>query len=131
MRSESGGRAVVIAPVALGSKDHPARPSKVPHRRISQATYPPRSIRLRNVENAPWRVLDMTISRVPEHGFQKSSLEGRRSFDFFPRRVGPGTWYPQTEALRPRSFPRYLWNIISVFSQFFSMKNTSSHGIVH
>ena len=30
----------------------------------------------------------------PEHGFQKRSLEDRRSFDIFPRRVGPGTWYP-------------------------------------
>ena len=30
----------------------------------------------------------------PEHGLQKRSLEGRRGFDIFPRRVGPGTWYP-------------------------------------
>ena len=29
-----------------------------------------------------------------EAGFQKRSLEGRRGFDIFPRRVGPGTWYP-------------------------------------
>ena len=56
MRSEGGGRAVVIAPSALGSKDHPAGPSKVPLRRIRQAIYPPRRINLPNVEKAPWRV---------------------------------------------------------------------------
>ena len=57
MISESGGRAVVIAPSALGSKDHPAGPSKVPLRRMRQAIYPPRRIRQRNVEEkAPWRV---------------------------------------------------------------------------
>ena len=37
MRSESRGRAGVIAPSALGSKDHPAGPSEVPLRRICQA----------------------------------------------------------------------------------------------
>ena len=56
MRSGSEGRAVVIAPSALGWKDHPAGPFKVPLRRIRQAIYPPRRIRLRNVEKAPWQV---------------------------------------------------------------------------
>ena len=56
MISESGGRAVVIAPSALGSKDHPARLSKVPLRRIRQAIYPSRGIRRRNMEKDPWRV---------------------------------------------------------------------------
>ena len=56
MINESGGRAVVIAPSALGSKDHPARRSKVPLRRIRQAIYPTRRIRRRNVEQATWRV---------------------------------------------------------------------------
>ena len=56
MISESGGRAVVTASSALGSKDHPAGPAKVPLRRIRQEIYPPRRIRWRNVEKAPWRV---------------------------------------------------------------------------
>ena len=57
MIRESGGQAVVIAPSALGSKDHPAGLSKVPLRRIRQAIYPPRRIRRRNVEvKDPWRV---------------------------------------------------------------------------
>ena len=47
MISESGGRAVVIAPSALGSKDHPAGASKVPLRRTRQAIYPPLRIRRR------------------------------------------------------------------------------------
>ena len=56
MISERGGRAVVIAPSALGSKDHPAGLSKVSLRRIRQAIYPPRGIRRRNVEEEdPWR----------------------------------------------------------------------------
>ena len=65
MISEGRGRAVVIAPSAIESKDHPAGPSKVPLQRIRQAIYPPERIRLQNVEKAPWRVLDMTISRDP------------------------------------------------------------------
>ena len=33
----------------------------------ARRVYPPRRIRQRNVEGkAPWRVLDMTISRVPQ-----------------------------------------------------------------
>ena len=61
MRSLSRERAVVTAPSALESKEHPAGPSKVPLRKIRQAIYPPRRIPLRNVEDkAPWRVLDMT-----------------------------------------------------------------------
>ena len=57
MISESGGRAVVIAPSALGSTDVPAGLSKIPMRRIRQAIYPPRRIRRRNVEEKhPWRV---------------------------------------------------------------------------
>ena len=57
MIRESGGRAVVIAPSALGSKDHAAGPYKVPLRRIRQAIYPPRRICRRTVEEkAPWRV---------------------------------------------------------------------------
>ena len=57
MISESGGRAVVIAPSALGSKDLPAGLSKVPPRRIRQTIYPPWSIRRRSVkEKDPWRV---------------------------------------------------------------------------
>ena len=31
---------------------------------------------------------------IPERGFQKRSLEGRRGFDIFPRVVGPGTLHP-------------------------------------
>ena len=57
MISESGGRAVVIASSALGSKDHRAGRFKVPLRRIRQAIYQPRRICPRNVEDkAPWRV---------------------------------------------------------------------------
>ena len=57
MISESGGRAVVLAPSALGSKDFPAGLCKVPPRRIYRAIYPPRTIRRWNVEEKePWRV---------------------------------------------------------------------------
>ena len=57
MRSQNRGRAVIIAPSALGSKGYPAGPSKVPLRRTRQAIYPPRRIRRRIVEEkAPWRV---------------------------------------------------------------------------
>ena len=56
MISEIGGRAVVIAPSALGSKDHPGGLSEVPPRRIRQAMYPQRRIHRRNVEKDPWRV---------------------------------------------------------------------------
>ena len=57
MKIESRGRAVVVAPSLLGSRDHPAGPSKIPLRRIRQAMYPPRRIRRRNVEKKdPWRV---------------------------------------------------------------------------
>ena len=53
--SESGRRAVVIAPSALGSKDLPAGLSKVPWRE-SAAIFPPQRIRRRNVEvKDPWR----------------------------------------------------------------------------
>ena len=56
MIRESGRRAVVIAPSALGSKYHPAELSKAPPRRIRWAIYPPRRIRRGNVEKDPWRV---------------------------------------------------------------------------
>ena len=67
MRSERGGRAAVIAPSALGSKDHPPGPSKAPLRKIRSAVYPPGRIRLRNVEGkVPWRVLDIkNLPRPP------------------------------------------------------------------
>ena len=93
MISESGGRAVVIAPSALGSKDLPVGLSKVPPRESAR-----RYIRRRASVGGMWRrrirgeVPDMTISRV-QHGFQNRSLEDGRGFDIFPRRVGPGTWY--------------------------------------
>ena len=97
MISESGGRAVVIAPSALGSKDLPAGLSEVPPRESAR-----RYIRRRGFVGGMWRrrirgeVLDMTnLPSYPENGFQKGSLEDRRGFDIFPRRVGPGTWYPQ------------------------------------
>ena len=57
MVCESGGREVVIAPSALGSKELPVGLSKVPPRRIRQAIYLPWRIRRRNVkEKDPWRV---------------------------------------------------------------------------
>ena len=40
---------------------------------------------------------------IPEHGFHKRSLEGRRGFDIFPRCVGPGTWYPHLFVLVGRN----------------------------
>ena len=57
----------MIAPSTLGSKNHPAGPSQVPLRRIHQAIYPPRMIRLRIVEGkASWRDLDMiNLPRSP------------------------------------------------------------------
>ena len=95
MRSESGGRAVVMLPTALGSKNLPAGLSKVSLRESAR-----RYIRLWRSVSGMWRrrvrgeVLDMTISwvsRVPR-------VSGdRRGFEIFSRHVGPGTWYPHIE----------------------------------
>ena len=94
MISESGGRAVVIAPSPLGSKDHSAGLSKVPPRRIRQAIYPPRRIRRRNVEKAPWRVSRHDNLSISPSMASRNKVWKTRGFDIFPRRVGPGTWYP-------------------------------------
>ena len=46
-------------------------------------------------EKGPWRGSRRDKSpEFPEPGLQKESLENRRGFDIFSRRVGPGTWYP-------------------------------------
>ena len=81
-------------PSTLGSKNLPAGLSNVPLRESAR-----RYIRLGGSVSGMWRrvrgeVLDMTISRVPRACLQKESLEKRRGFDIFSRRVGPGTWYP-------------------------------------
>ena len=97
MTSESRGRAVVIAPSALRSKDLPAGLSKVQLRESAR-----RYIRRRGPVGGMWRrrirgeVPDMTSPEFPEHGFQKRSprLEDTKGLDIFPRRVGPVTWYP-------------------------------------
>ena len=83
MTCESGGRAVVIAPSALWSKDHPAGPSKVPLRRIRQAKYPPQRIRRRSVEKDPWRVSKhdhLPSSRVPRPWFNETKSGREKGF---------------------------------------------------
>ena len=96
MISEGGGRAVVIAPSALGSKDHPAGPSIVPLRRILQAIYPPRRIRRRDVEEkAPWRVsrhdnLPSSPSMASRNEVWKTEGVSTFSFGVLVTR----TWYP-------------------------------------
>ena len=83
-----------MLPTALGSKNLPAGLSKVPLRESAR-----RYIRRRGSVSGMWRrrvrgeVLDVTISRVPRAWFPES-LEDRRGFEIFSRRVGPGTWYP-------------------------------------
>ena len=96
MVGESGGRAVVIAPSPLGSKDHPAGPSKVPLRRMRQAIYPPRRIRQRNVEEkAPWRVSRRdNLPSSPSMASRNEVWKAEGVSTFSPRRVGPGTCYP-------------------------------------
>ena len=50
----------------------------------------------------------------PEDGFQKRSLEGRRGFDIFPRRVGSGdmvsTSPPSFGVDRARTPPKFKSN---------------------
>ena len=89
MRSVSRGRPVVIAPSAHESKDDLAGPPKVPLRRIRQAILPPRRIGLHKVEKAP-EFWTWQSPEIPEQSFQKRSLESRRGFDNFSRRVGSG-----------------------------------------
>ena len=96
MISQSGRRAVVIAPSVLGSKDHPSRLSELPLRRIRRTIYPPQRIRRRNVEEKdPWRVSRHdNLPSSPSIGSTKTKSGRQGGFDMFPRRVGPGTWYP-------------------------------------
>ena len=76
--SQSGGRAVVIAPSALGSKDLPAGLSKVPLRESAM-----RDIRCRGFVGGMWWrrirgvVLDMTISR-DLRAWRPETKSGRR-----------------------------------------------------
>ena len=98
MRSESRGRAVVIVPAALllGSKDHIQLGLPKPHCGESARLYSRRggSLCMRNVEKAPWRVLEMTSPKIPERGFQKRSLESSWGFAKMSSVFIPGTWYP-------------------------------------
>ena len=79
MMSESGGRAVVIAPSALGPKDLPAGLSKVPPRESAR-----RYMRRRGSVGGMWRrrirgeVLDMTIFRVPRAWLSETKSARRR-----------------------------------------------------
>ena len=85
MRSESGGRAVVVAPSALLSKDLPAGLSKVPLRESAR-----RYIRRRVSVDGMWRrrnrgeILDMTISRVPRAWFPETNSGRQKGFRHFP-----------------------------------------------
>ena len=85
------------APSTLRSKNLPAGLSKVPLRESAR-----RYIRRRRSVSGMWRrrvrdeVLDMTISRVSR--VPRVSVD-RRGFHIFPRRVGPGTWYPYFEEI--------------------------------
>ena len=83
MISESGGRAVVIAPSALGSKDLLAGLSKVPLRESAR-----RYVRPRGSVGGRWRrirgeVLDMTISRVPRAWLPETKSGRRKGFRHF------------------------------------------------
>ena len=86
MMSQNGGRAVIIAPSALGSKDLPAGLSKVPLRACAR-----RYIRRRRSVGGMRRrrirgeVPDMTISRVP------------------------GAWLPETKSGRRKKFRHFSW----------------------
>ena len=80
MMSESGERAVVIAPLALGSKDLPVGLSKVPPRKSAK-----RYIRRGGSVGGMWRrireeVLDMTISRVPRAWLPETKSGRRKGF---------------------------------------------------
>ena len=84
MTSESGGRAVVIAPSALGSKDLPAGLSEVPLRESAR-----RYIRRRGSVGGMCRrrvrgeVLDMTISRVPRAWLPETKSGRQKGFRYF------------------------------------------------
>ena len=81
MISESGGRAVVITPSALGSKDHPVGPSKIPLRESAR-----QYIRRGGSVVGMWRrrlrgeFPDMTISRVlaQQGKVSKNGIPGRK-----------------------------------------------------
>ena len=85
MRSESGGRAVVVGPSALLSKDLPAGLSKVPPRESAR-----RYIRRRVSVDGMWRrrnrgeILDMTISRVPRAWLPETNSGRQKGFRHFP-----------------------------------------------
>ena len=85
MISESGGRAVVIAPSALGSNDFPSGLSKVPLREAAR-----RYIRRRGSVGGMWRrrirgeLPDMTISRVPRAWLPETKSGRRKGFRHFP-----------------------------------------------
>ena len=84
MISESGGRAVVIAPSALGSKDLPAGLSKVLPRESAR-----RYIRRGGSVGGMWRrirgeVPDMTISRVPRAWLPETKSGRQKGFRHFP-----------------------------------------------
>ena len=85
MRSESGGRAVVVAASALWSKDLPSGLSKVPLRQSAR-----RYIRRRGSVDGMWRrrirgeILDMTISRVPRAWLPETKSGRQKVFRHFP-----------------------------------------------
>ena len=87
---ESSRRAVVMAPSALGSTDHPGGPSQSPLRIIRQAVEPPWRIRGRNVEKAPGRVLDMTISERSRAQLPEAESGKCCGLDSMIRRFGSG-----------------------------------------
>ena len=91
MKKSDRRASICHAPSTLGSKNLPAGLSNVPLRESAR-----RYIRRRRSVSGMWRrvrgeVLDMTISRVSR--VPRVSVD-RRGFHIFPRRVGPGTWYP-------------------------------------
>ena len=96
-RIESDGRAVVIAPSALGSKEQssgafPSPAAENPLGGVSAVEDPSAesggegSVASSRHDKSP---------EFPKGAFQKRCLEGRRGFDISPRRVGSGTLYPQ------------------------------------
>ena len=84
MISESGERAVVIAPSALGSKDHPAGPFQSPAAENPPGDIPavedPSAESGGEVSVASFRTRQSP--EFPEHGFQKQSLEGEKDTGF-------------------------------------------------
>ena len=78
-------------------KEHPGGAFQCPAAKAPLRESARRYIRRRRSVSGMWRrrvcgeVLDTTISRVSR--VPRVSVD-RRGFHIFPRRVGPGTWYP-------------------------------------